>query len=298
MGANFDTPFVTIGPTCRQNPNLYVGMHIFGLLQKNDWTLKERKEGETNRIQIIYCPECDMKNAVEGEDKFTGYPALAQWAYANGYYKDHVVNTVDGRIILEKMGILDEPYSIFEEKVGDPAQGENYKTSSVPCHNDDERPISMVGGNPDPGETSGPVQTDVYWPNVNIVDNQTAGEETQKTNGDPARDESNETALVSFQSDDERPTSRVGGNPAPAETFQPPIPNDDRRPILEIADNQAAEEETQSARERNGLPDEEILGSSQQTKSLYDECYEMFLVSEKKLGDATRARDIIGMAFF
>ena len=298
MGANFDTPLVTIGATCRQHPKLYVGMYIFGLLQKNGWTGKEKKEGETNRIQIIYCPKCDMKNAVEGEDKFTGYPALAQWAYANGLYKDYVVDTVDGRIILEKVGILDEPYSIFEKKVGDPAQGENYKTASVLCHNDDETPISRAVGHPGPGEISQPVQNDVYWPNVDIPDNQTDGEETEKKVGDPARGEKNETASVSFQSDDERPPSRVGGNPAPAEIIQPPIPNDDRRPIIDIADNQAAGEETQSTSVHVQINDDEVLDSSQQTKSLYDECYEMFLVSEKKLADATLASDITGMAFY
>jgi hypothetical protein len=298
MGANFDTPLVTIGATCRQHPKLYVGMYIFGLLQKNGWTGKEKKEGETNRIQIIYCPKCDMKNAVEGEDKFTGYPALAQWAYANGLYKDYVVDTVDGRIILEKVGILDEPYSIFEKKVGDPAQGENYKTASVLCHNDDETPISRAVGHPGPGEISQPVQNDVYWPNVDIPDNQTDGEETEKKVGDPARGEKNETASVSFQSDDERPPSRVGGNPAPAEIIQPPIPNDDRRPIIDIADNQAAGEETQSTSVHVQINDDEVLDSSQQTKSLYDECYEMFLVSEKKLADATLASDFTGMAFY
>ena len=59
-------------------------MYIFDLLKKDGWTSKEKPAGDnTNFIQVIYCPECDKKTAVEGEDKFTGYPALAQWAYEN-----------------------------------------------------------------------------------------------------------------------------------------------------------------------------------------------------------------------
>jgi hypothetical protein len=299
MGATFQTP-VTCGATVHENPKLYVGMHIFGLLkEEDDWKRDEKKAGDgTNYIDIIYCPDCDKKNAVEGEDKFTGYPALAQWAYETGYYKDNVVDTENGREIMELVGILDDPYSIFEKKVGDPARGETYRTASVPCHNDDEMTTSRAGGNPVPRETSEPVHNDVYWPNVGIVDNQAAGEETEKKVGDPVQGKTHETASVSFQSDDERPTSRVGGNPALAETLLPQMPNDDHRLNIDMADNQAAEGVLRSASGPVHINDDDVLDSSQQTKSLYQKWFEAFSGFDEKLATATDGEDITGMAFY
>lgn len=180
--ANFETN-VPCGKTCHEFPMMYVGQHIFDLLKKDGWTFKRKKIGETNDTQVIYCPGCDKKNAVEGEDKFTGYPALAQWAYDIGYFEENVVVTVDGRAILAKCGILDDPYSIFEKKCGDPAQGESSKTASASFQNDDYRPTSRDGDNPAPEETSASVQNDDHWSNMDIVDNQAAGEETQSASG-------------------------------------------------------------------------------------------------------------------
>jgi hypothetical protein len=176
--ANFNT-VVTCGVTIRENPKLYVGMYIFDLLKKDGWTSKEKPAGDnTNFIQVIYCPECDKNTAVEGEDKFTGYPALAQWAYENDYFKYNVVETEDGRAVLDKVGIFDDPYSIFDKLDGDTAPGKAF----APVQNDDNKPTSR-GGNPAPGETSIPVQNHAKRPKIDIADNQAAGEETQSTSG-------------------------------------------------------------------------------------------------------------------
>jgi len=159
---------VTCGVTIRENPKLYVGMYIFDLLKKDGWTSKEKPAGDnTNFIKVIYCPECDKKTAVEGEDKFTGYPALAQWAYENDYFKYNVVETEDGMAMLDKVGIFDDPYSIFDKLDGDTAPGK----ASAPVQNDDDEPTSI------------PIQNHAKRPKIDIADNQAAGEETQSTSG-------------------------------------------------------------------------------------------------------------------
>ena len=165
--ANFNT-VVTCGVTIRENPKLYVGMYIFDLLKKDGWTSKEKPAGDnTNFIKVIYCPECDKKTAVEGLDKFTGYPVLAQWAYENDYFKYYVVETEDGRAMLDKVGIFDDPYSIFDKLDGDTAPGK----ASAPVQNDDDKPTSI------------PIQNHAKRPKIDIADNQAAGEETQSTSG-------------------------------------------------------------------------------------------------------------------
>ena len=261
--ANFETN-VACGKTCREFPMMYVGQHIYDLLKENGWTCRRKKVGETNDTIVIYCPDCDKKNAVEGEDKFTGYPALAQWAYDSGYFEENVVVTVDGRAILAKCGILDDPYSIFEKKCGDPAQGETYKIASASFQNDGCRPTSRDGDNPALEETSASVQNDDHWPQY-------------------PQGETYNTALASFQNDDCRPTSRDGDNPAPEETSAS-VQNDDHWPNIDIVDNQAAGEETQSASGPTQINDEEW--------------FHAFVTFDNKLAAATSVNDIDGMAFY
>jgi len=88
----------------------HVGNHVEG------WEVQQR----TNRrlcsdYYVIYRKGCNKKSAVEGKDKFTGYAKLALWAFETGYYTEHVVETEEGKEILEKLGIECEPYSIFNE---------------------------------------------------------------------------------------------------------------------------------------------------------------------------------------
>ena len=88
----------------------YIANHVKG------WEVRQR----TNRklcsdYYVIYRTGCNKKSAVEGKDKFTGYDKLALWAFETGYYKEHVVETEEGRDILQKLGVECEPYSIFNE---------------------------------------------------------------------------------------------------------------------------------------------------------------------------------------
>lgn len=88
----------------------YIANHVSG------WEPQQR----TNRLgldhYVIFREGCDKKTAVEGKDKFTGYDKLAIWAFETHYYTEHVVETVPGKEILERLGIMQDPYSIFVER--------------------------------------------------------------------------------------------------------------------------------------------------------------------------------------
>lgn len=82
----------------------YIANHVEG------WEPQQR----TNRLgldhYVIYRAGVDKKTALEGEDKFTGYDKLAIWAFRTHYYTQHVVETVPGKEILERLGIMQDPY--------------------------------------------------------------------------------------------------------------------------------------------------------------------------------------------
>ena len=88
----------------------YIANHVEG------WEPQQR----TNRLgldyYVIYREGCEKKTAVEGKDKFTGYDKLAIWAFETHYYTQHVVETVAGKEILERLGIVNDPYSVFSER--------------------------------------------------------------------------------------------------------------------------------------------------------------------------------------
>jgi hypothetical protein len=92
----------------------YIGNYIANHVQ--GWEPQQR----TNRLgldyYVIYREGCDKKTALEGKDKFTGYDKLAIWAFKTHYYTQHVVDTVAGKEILERLGIMQDPYSIFVER--------------------------------------------------------------------------------------------------------------------------------------------------------------------------------------
>ncbi len=106
----------------------YIANHVKG------WDAQQR----TNRLgfdyYVIYQHGCNKRYAEEGKNKFTGYDTLAVWAFKTGYYTKHVVETEEGMEILEKLGIENEPYSIFnntasqsqssglQERAGEPLQ--------------------------------------------------------------------------------------------------------------------------------------------------------------------------------
>lgn len=64
----------------------------------------QKKVDKINYGQVLFRAGVDRKTAVEGKDKFTGYTAVARWAYKDGYFKTYVVDTEDGMKILEKAG--------------------------------------------------------------------------------------------------------------------------------------------------------------------------------------------------
>jgi len=111
-------------------PLEYVGNYIANHLE--GWEAQQR----TNKLGldyfVIHRHGFNKKTAVEGKDKFAGYDELAKWAFRTGYYTKHVVETKEGKEILERLGIENEPYSIFnfnesanENQSGIHAQQEN-----------------------------------------------------------------------------------------------------------------------------------------------------------------------------
>ena len=57
------------------------------LVKKEGWSVVNEKVDAINFGQVIYRKGTNRKTAEEGKDKFTGYEALAWWAYNNGYYR-------------------------------------------------------------------------------------------------------------------------------------------------------------------------------------------------------------------
>jgi hypothetical protein len=103
-------------------PLVYLGNYIANHLE--GWEAQQR----TNSLlgldyYVIYRNGCDKKTAVEGKDKFSGYDELAMWAFKTGYYTKHVVETEEGKEILERLGIENEPYSIFNEVANEQQSG-------------------------------------------------------------------------------------------------------------------------------------------------------------------------------
>ena len=104
------------GSTCKEDPLTYIGNYIANRLVADEgWQDRVEKIDLINFGQVVYRPEYTKKTAIEGETKFTGYAALARYAYEAGIYKEKVVDTVHGREILAKLGVIDNPYSIFSD---------------------------------------------------------------------------------------------------------------------------------------------------------------------------------------
>ena len=118
------TPFAVTGSTCHDNPLSYVGNYVAELLKKEGWSVKTKKVDSINFGQVICSPS---STGVEGVDKFTGYEAIAKWAYKTGYYKERIVEADDDKAmcVLRKANILDDPYSIFKDVQGEPQEGED-----------------------------------------------------------------------------------------------------------------------------------------------------------------------------
>ena len=81
-------PHVPLGAIRYTDPLTYIGNHIANLLVSEEkWTNVTKKVDLINVGQVMYKKGCDRKTAEEGKDKFTGYKALAWWAYGNNYYR-------------------------------------------------------------------------------------------------------------------------------------------------------------------------------------------------------------------
>jgi len=105
-----------VGSTCKEDPLSYVGNYIANRLVADEgWQDKVEKIDLINFGQVVYKPEYTKKTAKKGKTKFTGYAALARYACKSGIYKEKVVDTIHGQEILAKLGIIDDPYSIFSD---------------------------------------------------------------------------------------------------------------------------------------------------------------------------------------
>jgi len=97
-----------VGSTCKEDPLTYVGNYISNRLVADEgWHDKVEKIDLINFGQVIYKTGHTKKTSKEGETKFTGYAALARYAYRAGIY-EKVVDTIHGREILAKLGITEK----------------------------------------------------------------------------------------------------------------------------------------------------------------------------------------------
>ena len=103
-----------VGSTCKDDPLSYVGNYISNRLVADEgWQDKVEKIDLINFGQVVYMPGYTKKTSKEGVTRFSGYATLARYAYKAGIYKEKVVDTMNGREILAKLGITDDPYFIF-----------------------------------------------------------------------------------------------------------------------------------------------------------------------------------------
>mmetsp|Transcript_33927 Transcript_33927/g.73439 ORF Transcript_33927/g.73439 Transcript_33927/m.73439 type:complete len:812 (-) Transcript_33927:4331-6766(-) len=116
MESPWDVGATCVGATCLEDPLKYIGNYISNTRYEGGWIVTTQRVDYVNYGQVIYRKGVERKAAIEGKDKFTGYHALAWWAYATGYYKKYVVDTYHGRQILKKANILNNPYSIFKDE--------------------------------------------------------------------------------------------------------------------------------------------------------------------------------------
>lgn len=98
--------------TIRDTPREYIAGYIEIMLRQEaaqyGWVLK--KDSLDN-------PIWEKKSIAGGIDTFTGYDEILDEAYRIGFYEEYVVGEEDGRDFLDKAGILEDPYSIFDEEL-------------------------------------------------------------------------------------------------------------------------------------------------------------------------------------
>ena len=83
--------------------------HVIDLLRdRNEWTVK-RKVINGLDDTVASCQRSG------GPCKLVGLDEILDDAYLSGFYEAHVVDTEEGRGILEHAGVLDDPESIFSD---------------------------------------------------------------------------------------------------------------------------------------------------------------------------------------
>ena len=78
------------GSTCKDDPLTYVGNYIANRLTADErWTDRVEKIDLINFGQVIYKPGYMKKTSKEGVTRFSGYAALAKYAYRVGIYRTY-----------------------------------------------------------------------------------------------------------------------------------------------------------------------------------------------------------------
>ena len=103
------------------------------------WTIGSKKCRELKDEWYIIKPGVAKRDAVEGVDIFTGDQAIIDECYQSGIYQEYVVGTEDGREILEKAGLVNDPFSIVSKSVMDlcrkaAGEGKDGENSPVQHH--------------------------------------------------------------------------------------------------------------------------------------------------------------------
>jgi len=144
---SFAAPHAAVGKASKDSPLSWIGNYIANCLtaEKVGWQNKQEKVDKINFGPVIYMPGFDKKTAMEGVNKFTGYAALARWAYKSGYYKEYVVNTSNGKALLKRANVT-HPYSIFRD-----AEDEKPAAAAAqPPVQADQHPIQQARGRVSP----------------------------------------------------------------------------------------------------------------------------------------------------
>jgi len=102
----------TSNSTIQCTPREYMAHHVRDILPDHGWTVRRKS---INGLDVRVASR--GRPGIQGPWELVGYDHIIEETYLSGFYETHVVETKNGREMLEKAGILDEPYSIFSEEL-------------------------------------------------------------------------------------------------------------------------------------------------------------------------------------
>jgi len=119
-GTNGDTPLSSTRKKRNSSRNAqgmnareYIADYVRVILPDHGWVVKYKRINELD--VLVATRESGSDNNREGPNKLTGFDEIIDEAFVSGFYEKHIVGTENGREWLEQAGILEDPYSIFDD---------------------------------------------------------------------------------------------------------------------------------------------------------------------------------------